>query len=42
MIKQISIILILMFLASCANVEMPKRKAFTGENNTLADVICKK
>ena len=42
MIKQISIVLIPIFLTRCANVKMPKRKVCTGENNTLANIICKK
>ena len=44
MIKKISSILLILVLASCANIKdkMPKRKACTGENNTLADLICKK
>ena len=34
-------ILLILVLASCANIKdkMPKRKACTGENNTLADLI---
>ena len=44
MIKKISSILLILVLASCANIKdkMPKRKACTGEVNTLADLICKK
>ncbi len=44
MIKKISSILLILMLASCANIKekMPKRKACTGENNSLADLICKK
>ena len=44
MIKKIASILLILALANCANVKdkMPKRKACTGENNTLADLICKK
>tara|TARA_B100002051_G_C16626789_1_gene581163 strand:- start:483 stop:617 length:135 start_codon:yes stop_codon:yes gene_type:complete len=44
MIKKISSILIIILLTSCATIQdkMPKRKACTGENNTLADLICKK
>ncbi len=44
MIKIISSILLIILLASCATIQekMPKRKACTGENNTIADLICKK
>ncbi len=44
MIKKISSILMIVMLTSCASIKdnMPKRKACTGENNTLADLICKK
>ena len=44
MIKKISSILLIILLASCTTIQekMPKRKACTGENNTLADLICKK
>ena len=44
MIKKISSILLIIILTSCTNIQdkMPKRKACTGENNTLADLICKK
>ena len=44
MIKKISSILLILVLASCANIKdkMPKIKACTGENDTLADVFCKK
>ena len=44
MIKKIASILLILTLANCANIQdkMPKRKACTGENNTLADLICKK
>ena len=44
MIKKISSILLILVLASCANIKdkMPKRKACTGEKNTVADLICKK
>tara|TARA_B110000914_G_scaffold152997_1_gene134194 strand:+ start:744 stop:887 length:144 start_codon:yes stop_codon:yes gene_type:complete len=46
MIKNILIIIVAITLTSCTSVKekMPKleRKACTGENKTLADVICKK
>ena len=44
MIKKISSIILIIILTGCANLQdkMPKRKACTGENNTLADLICKK
>ena len=44
MIKKISSILLILVLASCANIKdkMPKRKACTGGSDTLADVFCKK
>tara|TARA_B110001452_G_C15103774_1_gene384818 strand:- start:661 stop:795 length:135 start_codon:yes stop_codon:yes gene_type:complete len=44
MFKKISITIIsLFFLVGCATTDiMPKRKACTGENNTLADLVCKK
>ena len=44
MIKQISSILLIVLLAGCTTIQdkMPKRKACTGENNTLADLVCKK
>ncbi len=44
MIKKISSILLIIILAGCATVKdkLPKRKACTGENNTLADLVCKK
>ena len=44
MIKKISAILLIIILSECTTIKdkMPKRKACTGENNTLADLICKK
>ena len=44
MIKLISSILLVIILTSCASVKdkLPKRKTCTGENNTLADLVCKK
>jgi len=44
MLKKITILFITITLASCANIKdkMPKQKACTGENATLADVFCKK
>ena len=43
MIKKISSILLILVLASCANIidKMPKRKASAGGSDTLADVFCK-
>ncbi len=42
--KKIFTLLILTILVSCTTIQekIPKRKACTGENNTLADLICKK
>jgi starvation-inducible outer membrane lipoprotein len=44
MIKKILILLTAIAFTSCATIndKMPKRKACTGENKTLADIICKK
>ena len=44
MIKKISSILLIILLTSCTTIQekMPKRKACTGEKNTIADLICKK
>ena len=44
MIKKVSAILLIIKLTGCTTIKnkMPKRKACTGENNTLADLICKK
>ena len=44
MIKKISSIFLIIILTSCATIKdkIPKRKACTGENNTLTDLICKK
>ena len=44
MIKKLLIILTTIAFTSCATIgeKMPKRKACTGENKTLADMICKK
>ena len=44
MIKKITSILIILVLASCTTIKdkMPKRKACTGEDKTVADLICKK
>ena len=44
MTKKILILLTAIAFTSCATIEenMPKRKACTGENKTLADIICKK
>ena len=44
MIKKISSILMILVITSCSTIKekIPKRKACTGENKTLADLICKK
>ena len=44
MIKKISSIILIILFTGCTTIQdkMPKRKACTGENNTLADLICKK
>ena len=44
MIKNLLILLTTIAFTSCVGIEekMPKRKACTGENKTLADIICKK
>jgi len=44
MIKKILILLTAIAFTSCATIKekMPKQKACTGENKTLADIICKK
>ena len=44
MIKKISSILLIILLTGCTTLQekMPKRKACTGEYNTLTDLICKK
>ena len=44
MTKKILILLTAIAFTSCATIgeNMPKRKACTGENKTLADIICKK
>ena len=44
MIKKMLILLTAIAFTSCTKIgeNMPKRKACTGENNTLADIICKK
>jgi len=44
MIKKITILLTLILMTGCTAIsdKMPKRKACTGENNTLADLVCKK
>ena len=46
MIKNICILISIVVLTSCASIKdkMPKleKKACTGENKTLADVLCKK
>ena len=44
MIKKITSIFLIILFTGCANIQdkMPKRKACTGENKTLADLICKK
>ena len=44
MIKKIASILMIFVITSCSTIKekIPKRKACTGENKTLADLICKK
>ncbi|MBD1167235.1 hypothetical protein IDG99_02055 [Pelagibacterales bacterium SAG-MED09] len=46
MIKKISSIMLIIILTGCASIDIkdkiPKRKACTGEKNTLTDLICKK
>ncbi len=44
MIKQITSLLLILILTSCATIKdkMPKRKACTGEKNTVTDLLCKK
>ena len=44
MIKNITTVLLIVILTGCATIKdkMPKRKACTGENKTLADLTCKK
>ena len=44
MIKKISSIFLIIILTGCTTIKdkIPKRKACTGENNTLTDLICKK
>ena len=44
MIKKITYIVCFLILTSCASVKekIPERKACTGENDTLADIFCKK
>ena len=44
MIKKIASILMILVITSCSTIKekIPKRKACTGENKTLADLICKK
>ena len=42
--KKIFALLLLTILVGCATIgdKIPKRKACTGENSTLADLVCKK
>ncbi|MDB3888743.1 hypothetical protein N9341_04305 [Candidatus Pelagibacter sp.] len=44
MIKKYSTIFLILILTNCAFIKdkMPERKACTGENNTVTDLICKK
>ena len=44
MIKKILLVFVAITLTSCASIKdkMPKQKACTGDNTTLADVFCKK
>ena len=42
--NKIYYVLIFIMLSSCANIKdkIPKRKACTGENKTITDLLCKK
>ena len=42
--KKIFTLLLLTILVGCATIKdkIPKRKTCTGENNSLADLVCKK
>ena len=42
--NKIFTLLLLIVLVGCTTMQdkIPKRKACTGENNTLADLVCKK
>tara|TARA_B100001057_G_scaffold17665_1_gene16329 strand:+ start:891 stop:1025 length:135 start_codon:yes stop_codon:yes gene_type:complete len=42
--KFVTSILMIVLLAGCATIKdkLPKRKACTGENKTISDLICKK
>tara|TARA_B100001093_G_scaffold264064_1_gene252501 strand:+ start:309 stop:443 length:135 start_codon:yes stop_codon:yes gene_type:complete len=42
--KIVSSILMIILLAGCATIKdkLPKRKACTGENKTISDLLCKK
>tara|TARA_Y100000768_G_scaffold363994_1_gene324104 strand:- start:2691 stop:2825 length:135 start_codon:yes stop_codon:yes gene_type:complete len=44
MIKKISLIILIFVFTGCSTIgdKLPKRKACTGENNTITDIICKK
>ena len=44
MINKTSTILLIILITGCASIKnkIPERKACTGENKTLTDVICKK
>ena len=42
--KFVTSILMIVLLAGCATIKdkLPKRKACTGENKTISDLLCKK
>ena len=42
--KFVSSILMIILLSGCATIKdkLPKRKACTGENKTISDILCKK
>jgi len=41
--KILGTIIVLIMLSGCATTDiMPKRKACSGENETVADLLCKK
>ena len=44
MIKKFSAIMMIIILTGCSSIKdkLPKRKACTGDKNTIADLICKK
>tara|TARA_B110000971_G_C19816074_1_gene411073 strand:- start:589 stop:720 length:132 start_codon:yes stop_codon:yes gene_type:complete len=43
MSKLLGSIIVLIMISGCVTTDiMPKRKACTGENSTVADILCKK